>query len=170
MFSSRAHTLRHTSQPFVSFALIALFRNLVIFIQTTTIAVFVYWLLVSEFPVALIPFILGVLVVAANVLWLSLLAAVACVRFRDLPQLLSAIINIGFFLTPIIWREHVLGRYVFLADLNPAHHLVSLVRLPLLGVAPSPESWSIAIGMLVIGGSLTALLYAKTRNRIPYWL
>ncbi len=170
VFGTRAQTLRHTAQPFAAIPLSTTIKNLLIFLQNTVLAVAVYGMVFKTIPVSILPFTGGMLLVAANVIWMSALAALACIRFRDLPQLIAGVLNTAFFLTPIIWQEHFLGRYALLAELNPAYHLVSLVRLPLLGMPPSTLSWAVGVGMLVVGGGITLFVFSRVRGKIPYWL
>lgn len=62
--------------------------------------------------------------------WTSALSA----RFRDVPLLLSNLMRVAFFLTPIIWqpdRVHDVLRRVFVA-FNPFYYMIELVREPLL--------------------------------------
>jgi ABC-type polysaccharide/polyol phosphate export permease len=170
VFGTRAQTLRHTAQPFAAIPISTVMRNLIIFLQNTVLAVIIYGVVFGSFPVHLPAFITGAVLVAANVLWISALAALACIRFRDLPQLIAGTLNVAFFLTPILWQEHFLGRYAILADINPAYHLISLVRLPLLGGAPTALSWMVGLAMLGIGSAVTVIAYAQARQKIPYWL
>jgi lipopolysaccharide transport system permease protein len=130
----------------------------------------VYGIVFGTLPVSVASFVAGAILVAGNVLWISALAALASIRFRDLPQLVAGTLNFAFFLTPIIWQEHFLGRYAVLADINPAYHLISLVRLPLLGGTPTALSWAVGMVMLAVGGAITVIAYARVREKIPYWL
>jgi len=170
LFGTQGQSLRHTAVPFVALPLQAVMKNLFVFVQNIVLGLVVYWAVFGEIPTNFLPFLLGVCIVVGNVFWLSLLMAVGSMRFRDLPQIVSGVLHVGFFLTPIIWQEHFLGRYGYLVDINPAYHLVSLVREPLLGSPPSAVSWLVGIGLLLAGGAITALVYARTRHQIPYWL
>ncbi|MEE8393990.1 MAG: ABC transporter permease, partial [Rhodospirillales bacterium] len=141
VFGTRAQVLRHTAYPFAATPLILMLKNLFILVQNMFLAMIVYVLFFWSVEIDFLSLLPGLFLVAVNVLWISLLAAIACTRFRDLPQLVSGTLHLGFFLTPIIWQEHFLGRYIFLVELNPFYHLVSLVRLPLLGIATPTATW-----------------------------
>ena len=63
--------------------------------------------------------------------------AVFCTRFRDFPQIVGNALQIMFFATPIMWRpETLLRTFHWIAEFNPLAHLIDIVRLPLLGMAP----------------------------------
>ena len=170
IFIRRAQTLRNTEQPFIAIPLTVIAKSCFIFLQNILMAVLIYVSIFQSFPVFIIPFIIGCVLLTANIFWISLLASIASIRFRDLPQFISGTLYVGFLLTPIIWTESFLGRYVYLLYFNPAYHLITLIREPLLGIMPSLKSWLAAIALLVIGTILTLLIYRRVHKKICYWL
>jgi len=115
-------------------------------------------------------FVPGFILFLINVAWISLAVGVLSTRYRDIPQLISNVIQVVFFLTPIFWSPETLpGRPAFVT-LNPFYHLIEVVRAPLLGEVVSPESWGLCIGMAVAGLGFTAWLYRRAHARIPYWV
>src|SRR6187402_1914554 len=87
----------------------------------------------------------GLVLVSLNGLWVGLLLGMLCVRFRDIPQIIANVIQLLFFLTPILWKPDQLTQGRAFVEANPFHHFVSLIREPLLGVAPSLETWLIVL-------------------------
>jgi len=59
---------------------------------------------------------------------------------------------------------------VYLLDLNPAYHLLEIVRAPLLGQWPSALNWVVSGGLAIVGWALALLFYGRFRRRIAYWL
>lgn len=117
----------------------------------------------------LFPF--GLLLVIGNLFWIMLLLAVLSTRFRDIPQLVANVVQVAFFLSPIIWKADMLGpKNRFVADLNPLYHFIEVIRAPLLGEPIYAVSWIVTISLLVFGGVTTLLIFARLRARIPYWL
>ena len=78
--------------------------------------------------------------------------------------------QVAFFLTPIIWKPELLADRVAFVLVNPFFHFVELVRAPLLGQAPSPLTWTVALGVAAGGWAVTFLLFRRFRNRIAYWV
>jgi ABC-type polysaccharide/polyol phosphate export permease len=113
---------------------------------------------------------ISIALVIANLYWMGLVLAVFCTRFRDIPQIVTSIMQVLFFLSPIIWRVDMLGTKRWAADANPFYHFMELIREPILGGQIQPLSWLFTLAMLVAGGLFTLLLFAKFRARIPYWL
>jgi ABC-type polysaccharide/polyol phosphate export permease len=94
-----------------------------------------------------------------------------CVRFRDIPQIVASLLQVAFFLTPILWQPTMLsGRRVVVVDYNPFYHFVELIRGPLLGHDPSRLSWLVVAAITVVGWAMTLMLYSRYRSRIPYWV
>lgn len=113
----------------------------------------------------------GLLLVIGNLFWMALLLAVLSARFRDIPQLVTNVVQVAFFLSPIIWKADMLNpKNRFVADFNPLYHFIEVIRAPLLGQPIHAASWIVASGMLVIGSAITFVLFAKLRARVPYWI
>jgi ABC-type polysaccharide/polyol phosphate export permease len=78
--------------------------------------------------------------------------------------------QIGFFMTPIIYRPEVLGNRAWIAELNPLHHLIEVVRTPIVAEVLPVASWTF-LAFFTLGGSLvTFVVFARARARVPYWL
>jgi ABC-type polysaccharide/polyol phosphate export permease len=115
----------------------------------------------------------GLIVLAVNCTWLSLLLGMVSLRFRDLQQLVMSVVQVSMFVTPLFWPPEGLEglRRVFFVTLNPLYHLLTIVRDPLLGGKLPPVNSYIAAALITIaGGALTYAMFAKYRKRIPYWL
>ncbi len=112
----------------------------------------------------------GVALLCLNGVWMGLLFGLVSARFRDVPQIAASVVQVAFFLTPIIWKPELLPDRTFVLDLNPFFHLVELVRAPLLGQAPGLVSWLAAAGITLGGWLVTLLMYRRYRWRIAYWV
>src|SRR5205814_8046164 len=92
----------------------------------------------------------GLIVFGAVTLMAAIPVAILCTRFRDLPQIVTNVLQVAFFATPIMWRPDALVRYRWMADFNPFTHLIDIVRLPLLGRVPEMQSWMWSLGVLAL--------------------
>ena len=111
----------------------------------------------------------GLALLCLNGVWMGLLLGLVSARFRDVPQIVASVVQVAFFLTPIIWKPELLPDRAFVLDLNPFFHLVELVRAPSLGQAPGLVSWLAAAGITLGGWLVTLLMYRRYRWRIAYW-
>jgi ABC-type polysaccharide/polyol phosphate export permease len=111
----------------------------------------------------------GLLVIA--LVWMSYLVAIACVRFRDLTQIVQSCLMIAFFITPILWKpDQIPPDRQYLLFLNPFVVLLAVIREPLLGQLPTIYDWT-AAALFSIGGSVLALpIIGYCQRRIIYWI
>lgn len=144
--------------------LIILAHNFVIFILVAV--VFKIW--PSWSSLMAIP---ALLLICMNGVWIGLLCGPISARFRDVPQTIASVMQIAFFMTPIMWQPSAIpGREWFLA-LNPFYYFVSLVREPLLGNGTvAIHLWGWALAITVFGWIITFFMYRRCRWRIAYWL
>ncbi len=153
------------------FASRVVFRNLLMFLHNAVV-VFCVLLWFDRFQaihwgallLALpLTFIAGWLVVA--------IIGVLATRFRDIPMIITSLLQILFFVTPVMWRpEQLTERAQIIVDYNPFAVFLELMRAPLLGVDVSWELWRSA--MLIVGLLALAFfaIYLKSRKSIVYWL
>lgn len=144
-------------------------RNLIIFGHN----VVVYFFVVVIFGIwptwATLLAIPGLVLVLVNGVWIGLVLGMICARFRDVPQIVASLVQVTFFVTPIIWKPELLGPYEGIAHLNPFMSFVDLIRAPLLGYPPHALSWLTAVAVTVAGWSFAFACFVRFRSRIPYW-
>ena len=152
-------------------ACVSVWRNITVLIHNLTIYVLVC-IYAGLYPTrATLLVIPAFALLAINAVWVVTLLAATCARYRDMQQLVTNILQISLFLTPIFWSPNQLtGRTAQLMELNPLYHLIALVRQPLLGEVPSLSHWLAVIVMAVVGWILTLTVMGKVRHRIVYWL
>jgi lipopolysaccharide transport system permease protein len=149
-----------------------IWRNLLILMHN--LVIFPLVLLIVGKPlgwVALLS-IPGLLLDILNLGWMVLLLATICARYRDLPQMVASVLQVVFYLTPVMWMPSLLpGRAgTYLLDFNPVYHLIEITRAPLLGQTPSATNWIVAAALAVIGWAVALLVFGRYRRRIAYWL
>ena len=147
-------------------------RNFIVFLHNLV----VYFLIVGTLKPELIGFtallaIPGVVLVALNGVWIALLCGMFCLRYRDVTQIVSSVIQISMLITPIFWPPEGLNgslRLIFV-ETNPLYHMIDLVRGPLLGRVPGITSYVVVLLITVGGWVLTYRVFAHFRKRIAYW-
>ncbi len=148
-------------------------RNILVFAHNVVVIVGVL-VIFRMWPVASVLTILP-----AALLWcvdsfaLSLLLGMLGARFRDTPPIVASMMQIVFYLTPVIWNPAMLmhhGIAMVLVRLNPFYSLLEIMRGPLLGEKVEPVAWLVACGYSVILIVLAGGVFARARGRIPYWV
>src|ERR1700730_1536956 len=137
----------------------------------TPLSVHVYRL-VSWADLAVIP-ALGLIVL--NCVWVSLCFGILATRFRDIGPLLFSIVQLLFFMTPIIWNDDTLrqqgaGQWSKIVELNPLLHYLDIVRAPLLGSHQELRHWAVVVALTVLGWLCAAFAMRQYRARVAYWV
>ena len=162
--------IRAVRMPYFLFAIRILVRNMLVLAHNVLVIVVVYvvfsvwpgWHLLLSIP--------GLLLWCADSIALVLLLGGFCARFRDIPPIVGSIMQIAFFVTPVLWKPDQLGSGVRLLPLNPFYDLVAVVRDPLLGGISDANVWlgAAAYSALLIGAAW--LFFTRARGRIAFWI
>jgi lipopolysaccharide transport system permease protein len=169
-FTAAEGTIRSIRLPYTVYASRAVVRNVLVLAHNIIVIVAVFaWYDVW-------PGVAGWGSLVGMVLWLvdamaaCMLLGAMCARFRDIPPIVGSIVQIAFFLTPIIWRPELIGTGARWLVLNPFFPLLSLVRDPLLNQVPGAEVWVAGFvwsGLLCLAAGL---LFARVRARLAFWV
>lgn len=158
--------------PLTLFIFRVVWRNLIVFGHH--LVVYLVIVLLFDVPVnwntlLVLP---GLLFFCVNGIWIGLLIGALATRYRDVKQLVSSLLQILLFITPIFWpADQLVGKRAFVfVDVNVFYHLVSVIRDPLLGKQPAALSWYVAAAVAVLGWTLMLILFGRIRRRLPYWL
>jgi lipopolysaccharide transport system permease protein len=102
---------------------------------------------------------------------MAFITAITCARFRDVPQLVAAILQMVVFMTPVLWLPESLPRRAqALVNYNPFAQMLDVVRLPLLGQWPTPKTYMVLLVWAAVCCSLAAILFSFCRRKLIYWL
>ena len=169
VFADAAVAIRQMRMPlslyllkFVWTQLIAFFHNFVIYILVA---------LIFTVPLGLSALLAlpALALIAINAFFAAMILGVISARFRDVPMMVASVVQITFFLTPIIWHADQLSGRSYLVELNPFYHLIEIIRAPLLGQASDGQSWAIVLALTLVHGGIAFAFFARFRSRIAYW-
>ncbi len=113
----------------------------------------------------------SLLIMYINTFTWGCIIALICARFRDITQMVKSLVQIIFFLTPVMWDPVILPaniRFYFL--LNPFYALVDTIRSPLLGATISNLTLLITALVTIFGCIISFVMFSKYRSKIVYWL
>ena len=114
----------------------------------------------------LLAFILTVALVGACLAFLN-------ARIRDVQPAVTTLMQILFYVTPIIYMPSQLANSgkAFVYLYNPLFHVINVVRGPLLGTTELlSTSWAVTGGVLVLLVGLLLWIVARFSRRIVYYL
>ena len=169
-FTQSESMIRSMRMPFTVHAARVVIRNLLVLAHNVVVILVVF----AIFRVW--PGLAMLQIIPALLLWL-LDGIAACVllgalgaRFRDITPIIGSILQIVFFITPIIWKPELMKRGHQWLALNPFYDLLEIVRQPLLGGAVTSQVAWAAIGFSAALCILTGLLFTRVRARLAYWV
>lgn len=147
-------------------------RNLIIFLHNILVIVPVLVIFhsvskVNTYTLLIIP---GLMIIYLNALIFGLILAMIGARYRDVSQIIKSLMQVAFFITPVIWLPDLLKNKTYFIDYNPFYAYVDLIRSPLLGTTPSLTSCYVIAIVSLIGMVLSSILFTRFRARIVYWL
>lgn len=115
-------------------------------------------------------FIPCLMLVTANLAWITFLLSILGARFRDLEYLVAAVMPLLMFLSPVMYRPNFLPISGHLLWFNPLSHLIELLRYPLLGTIPPGFIVWTSICMAVVGWGVVLVLFHRVHSRIAFWI
>ncbi|WJV24869.1 MULTISPECIES: ABC transporter permease [Pseudomonas] len=169
-FSRNAHFIRNIRIPFFIFPLQLLMRQLINLGHNAVVLVAVVAYFNFSFDLNQLLVIPGLLLVLLNLGWITLLLAMMGARFRDLEQIIGAIMPLMFFLSPVIYRPNQLEFGQGIVWANPFSYFITLIRDPILGAVPPLFVYQVSVAALVIGGLFTVYQFGKHRRHISFWV
>lgn len=171
-FVSEARTIQQIPLPLTVFILKMVWRNMIILGHNLLIIPIVMIIFGVPLTITHLLFIPGLMLLTLNLIWVTLLMSVVCTRFRDLPQIVASLMQVTFYISPILWSPALLqeSSRAVIVDLNPMYYLLDITRAPILGQQPQMISWTVCIAMLVFGYLIALPFFGRFQKRIPYWL
>jgi lipopolysaccharide transport system permease protein len=169
-YINSAGYIRQTATPKLLFMLQAGWRNFLIFLHNFLIVILLLVVFGSKDWSAFPLFFPGLALFILNALWIGQVAGLISARFRDLPQIISAMLQMAFYVTPILFQPSMLKDHRWIIDYNPFAHLLELVRGPLVGAAPSMLTWTVGIVLAAAGWTVALALTERYLKRISYWV
>jgi ABC-type polysaccharide/polyol phosphate export permease len=170
VFVASSDVMKSTRQPLTSLVLRDVAVQFVQFAHNSVILVL--FLVTGLVPLTwrlalLVPLLL---VVAVNGLLIALWLGPVVARFRDIGPLVTSLLQVLIFFTPVFYRPENLRGQQALLNANPFTFLVDGVRSAAIG---TPLETGTLYGLVVLTAVNTALgllVFASTRSRLPYWV
>lgn len=147
-----------------------IFRNIIIFLHNILayvpfaiyLGIHPTWLWLMSIPGMVMIVIAGVPV--------ALILGIFCARFRDMQQIVASVIQLAFFVTPVMWKPELLGSRMFVAKFNPLYLFIEVVRAPVYGYLPGAKVYLGVAIMTVVLYALAIPLLIRFRQRIAFWV
>lgn len=164
--------IRQVQTPFFFPLARLLSKTVITFLHNLVLVFTVLIVYPKDWTAAVLLVLVGLVLLVGNLYWVVVLVALGGGRFRDIGPIVTAIFTVSFYVTPIIWMPSALPPEIteVLLPHNPLFHLMEIVRGPLLGYSPEPQSWLFAGVMVVVGNAFAWLVAKRYWWRVVYWL
>jgi len=170
-FVNQAHTLSNQGLAVSTFIYSLLYKAVLVLLHDAVIIVLV--LLVFQPPIGLdawrfVPAFALTLVAGFCV---SYLTAMLCARYRDVILLATTLMQLMFYVTPVLWRADFLpAQYRWIIEVNPFTAFLSILRDPLLGHPTTAHAWWYALAATAVLVLATLIAAGTVRRRLIYWI
>jgi lipopolysaccharide transport system permease protein len=164
--------IRQLPVPHAVQILRSLWKNILMLAHNVMILPVVFLVFLKAPTWNMVLFFPGFLLTIIFVFFASYALAFLTTRFRDMQQIIASVMTVVFYVTPVIWQPSLIpgGTAHLLLGLNPFYHFLQIVRLPILGQAPTFENWALALLMTVVAGVVAYSSARKYKNRLAYWV
>lgn len=150
-----------------------IWRNYIILLHNLSV-----WLVITLIynrsallSINLVYIIPALVIIYYNALTLGVILAMLAARYRDIAQIVKNLVQVLFFVTPVMWKADHLSPHLHAVIIyNPIYPFITLMRAPLLGLTPSLEALCCALLIGLINTMLAALIFTRSRRSIIYWL
>jgi ABC-type polysaccharide/polyol phosphate export permease len=164
--------IRQLSLPPVTYFLRSVWKTFFVLLHNAIALIILLLVFPQGFSPAVLLVVPGVIIAGAGMAGLALALAVLAARYRDVPQIVAAVVQVSFYLTPIVWLPQALpvpARDIILTW-NPFHHMIEVMRAPLLNQYPSLRAWATAMLLAVVFLAIGAGAYAWKRRQLAFWV
>lgn len=165
--------IKGTRMPFFIHAMRSVLRDAITFCHNLVVVIIVLVALQVHQSFAVLWVIPGLLLWFVNGFALALALGAICARFRDIPQIVGAVMQIAFFVTPIMWMPDILKGHrgaELLVHLNPFVYMINIVRNPLINEPLTMVQVERALAVSAVVVIMSMLVFARTRGRIAFWV
>ena len=170
VFTNKADTIKNIDLP-LSYHIVELIsRHFSNFIQSLIIVVCI-WLYFIPGELSQVPFFLfGLFITSINIFLLVFILSFLNCRYRDIQPLVTSIMPMLFFLSPVLFRIQQAAEVAWLMYLNPLTYLITIVRDPLIGKPVELSFYLTSISFIPVLYASAAILHKTKVKKLSFWL
>jgi len=146
-------------------------RNFFIFLHNLVAFVPIIFIFHTKinFWTFIMPF--SIIIIAMNAVFWGAILGIIGARYRDFSQILTSLVQVIFFLTPIMWMPSYLPEKAhWVIQWNPFYHFLNLLRCPLIGEAIPIFDLLVAGAFTLLGFFTYQFFIRKYKDKVVFWL
>lgn len=163
--------LKEMKTSYFIFIMRTVIRNLIVFLHNFIIflpIIMIFHVPINEHTWLVIP---ALLIISINFVTYGGILAMTGTRYRDFSQVISSLIRVIFFITPVFWAPSRMGAHTkWVVSFNPFAQFLAILRQPLLGNIPATKTLIEVVIMTLFGLVLFFTQFKKYRAQVIYWL
>lgn len=162
--------IRQMPLPYTVHALRCVMRNAIIAAHNVPLIGVVFlatWHIPGWEALLAIP---GFVLIGINSVAAALFLGMVCARFRDIGPIVGSVMQLAFFLTPILWKPRLLGDWEAWMPLNPFYAVLETVRGPLVEGGGHWLAWLAAFGYTGAVVVIAWVFFVRFRGRVAFWV
>jgi ABC-2 type transport system permease protein len=169
VFSNAAGPIRQIRLPYSVYIFQFAWTQFVTFCHNFVIYVFVALIFGIWPTLATLLLVPALALILLNGIFVAMILGPLCARFRDIPMIVASIVQVSFFMTPILWSATQVPERAVFVGANPFYHFIEIARDPLLGSPATLVNWAVCFAITMFLGIVAFLFFARYRARIAYW-
>lgn len=171
VFSNNDAIIKQVPVAKFVFTLRHVVRNVIVFLHNIVIAALVLWYFdytpLASWTITL----LGLLFITINGVFIGVNLGLLATRFRDVPMIVTNLMQVLFFITPVLWKAEQLSEATrFVVDYNPVAVFLMFTRDPLFGLEVTAYQWQFILWVTLINFLVAMISFTLFRRKIVYWL
>jgi lipopolysaccharide transport system permease protein len=144
-------------------------RNLIILLHNSAVIPIIWMIYPWPLGPGTLLVVPGLMIVYVFVAAISTILSIVCVRYRDIPPVVTSLVQVLFFISPIIWTPAQTGTNPIFVTLNPIAYMLAVTRNPIMGTPTSLHDWIGALFVISVLSAAALYIYTRYRARVVYW-
>ncbi|MGZ2457917.1 ABC transporter permease [Rhizobium anhuiense] len=169
IFAVAGGAMRQIKMPVSMFIFQFIWSQLLVFAHNFLIYIIIAIVFLMNPGWNVLLFFPALLLVVLSGFFISMILGPLCARFRDVPMIIGSVMQIVFFMTPIIWSADQMPSRAWVLTANPFYHFIEIIRDPLLGKTGTALNWTASVGITIALGAIATVFFARYRARVVYW-
>ena len=170
---TNAHILQKLPVPMAVFPIASVISGLVnlLLAMVPLLGILVYTGHPLSQQMAFLP--VAILIATVFTLGAGLLLAPLAVFFSDTVELITVLLTLGFYMTPVFYPKSIVedSSFYWVIRYNPIRSILEVFRDPIhLSKIPPLSHLSVAVGIAVVAFVLGAWAFRKSSDRIPFYI
>jgi len=147
-------------------------RNFFLFLHNIPIIIFVAYYFDLSVNISDVFFhtLPSVVLIFLSLNFCGIVFAILSSRYRDILSIITTVMQLLFFVTPIMWHPDMLPRSTVLIDYNIINFWIASIRQPLLGQALPDNTLLVIFIFCIFVFLLSIVLLGKYKNKVILWL